>query len=154
MRVVCPECGGRTAIARQVIESPTRVELYGQCRNVSECGAVSVHTLEVSRLLLPPALELPPLDVARLAMAAPGRLFCPYCGDRAGIEKRQNHTRRVADLYCRCQGRCGARFVSTLGFLRYTQPPIRSVGQLAASVIRSLPRQERERLTRQGDLWG
>lgn len=153
MRLLCPECGGKTAIARRVIQSPVWVELYGQCGNVADCGAVAVHTLSVQRLLQPPALDLPALDTERLALAPAGRLFCPCCGGRARIEGRETQTPQVADLYCACRSGCGARFVATLAFDRYTQPPRGQVAQLAVSVIRGLPREERKLLAGQGDLW-
>ncbi|WP_405128718.1 ogr/Delta-like zinc finger family protein [Pseudoalteromonas sp. PB2-1] len=72
------------------------------------------------------------------------RVTCPNCGSKATISSRENQSTHVADLYISCTDvkNCGATFVSTLAFKHYLNPPLQTTQQLAASLIKSLPREE------------
>ncbi|RZF94473.1 transcriptional regulator [Pseudoalteromonas sp. CO302Y] len=72
------------------------------------------------------------------------RVTCPNCGSKATISSRENQSTHVADLYISCTDvkNCGATFVSTLAFKHYLNPPHRTTQQLAASLIKNLPREE------------
>lgn len=67
------------------------------------------------------------------------RIICPHCGSKAVITSRETLTETVANLYCRCKDvqSCGATFVFTLGFKQTLNPPINSIGDLAAAVLRA-----------------
>ncbi|MEZ7277240.1 ogr/Delta-like zinc finger family protein [Pseudoalteromonas sp. 68 DY56-GL68] len=72
------------------------------------------------------------------------RVTCPNCGSKASISSRENQSTHVADLYISCTDvkNCGATFVSTLAFKHYLNPPRKTTAQLAASLIKTLPRHE------------
>ena len=80
---------------------------------------------------------------------------CPHCLQQAIITSRNQLTPRVADLYCQCKNLpdCGASFVTSLAFKHDLNPPIKSTQQLAASLLASLPDDQRKQLL-QGDLFG
>lgn len=75
---------------------------------------------------------------------------CPNCQQKARITSRNNlnDEKTVADLYCQCLNAkaCGATFVTTLGFKHYLNPPAQSTLQLAANLLRQLPKHERDEL--------
>lgn len=72
---------------------------------------------------------------------------CPNCRHKARITSRNNlnDSKTVADLYCQCLNAkdCGATFVMTLGLKHILNPPVSSTVQLAASLLNSLPKEER-----------
>jgi|TARA_Y100000588_G_C13919807_1_gene780987 cell division protein ZapA len=72
------------------------------------------------------------------------RVTCPNCGSKATISSRENQSTHVADLYISCTDvkNCGATFVSTLAFKHYLNPPRQTTAQLAASLIKNLPREQ------------
>lgn len=83
------------------------------------------------------------------------RVTCPNCQSRALITSSNELTPTVRDLYCNCTNikKCGATFVSTVGFKHYLNPPVSTTQQLAANLINSLPKEERKVLL-QGDFFG
>ncbi|WFP48533.1 ogr/Delta-like zinc finger family protein [Methylomonas sp. EFPC3] len=82
------------------------------------------------------------------------KVQCPHCLSKARITSRNEITTTVADLYCQCMNTqaCGASFVMTLGFSRYLNPPLTSTQRLAAHIIGSLTKAQRQELL-QGDLF-
>jgi len=82
------------------------------------------------------------------------KVTCPNCHSKARITSRNDITGTVADLYCQCLNTqaCGASFVMTLGFRHYLNPPLNNVMQLAAHVIGSLDKSQRQALLN-GDLF-
>ena len=72
------------------------------------------------------------------------RVTCPNCGSKATISSRENQSTHVADLYISCTDikNCGATFVSTLAFKHYLNPPRQNTAELAASLLKTLPREQ------------
>ena len=72
------------------------------------------------------------------------RVTCPNCGSKATISSRENRSTHVADLYVSCNDvkNCGATFVSTIAFKHYLNPPIHNTQEMAAALIRSLPKEK------------
>lgn len=72
------------------------------------------------------------------------RVTCPNCGSKATIPSRGNQSTHVAALYISCTDikSCGATFVSTLAFKYYLNPPHQTTAQLAASLLKNLPREQ------------
>ncbi|MGZ8213313.1 MAG: ogr/Delta-like zinc finger family protein [Methylosarcina sp.] len=77
------------------------------------------------------------------------QLKCPHCLTKARITSRNNlnEARTVADLYCECTDQdCQARFVFTLGFKHYINPPASTTLELAQNLINSLSKDEKTQL--------
>jgi len=78
------------------------------------------------------------------------RIYCPSCGQKAYVTSRNNlnDEKTVADLYCQCLNTqdCGASFVMALGLKRILNPPVNSTRQLAANLLNSLPKHQRDEL--------
>ncbi|MEI8572227.1 ogr/Delta-like zinc finger family protein [Methylomonas sp. WH-1] len=76
-------------------------------------------------------------------------VYCPNCQEKARITSRNNLTERktVVDLYCECKNPlCQARFVETKSFTRWINPPANSTLQLAANLLNTLSKDERNKL--------
>ena len=76
-------------------------------------------------------------------------IYCPNCLQKARITSRNNlnDEKTIADLYCQCTNKtCSATFVATLGFKHYLNPPTESTLQLAANLLKMLPKSERRAL--------
>jgi cell division protein ZapA len=74
---------------------------------------------------------------------------CPHCLKKARIISRNNlnEAQTVADLYCECTHEgCKARFVFTLGFKHYINPPARTTLEIAQNLINRLSPEERAEL--------
>jgi hypothetical protein len=82
------------------------------------------------------------------------RINCPNCGSKARITSSNEITPRIKDLYAQCMDTkdCGASFVFSLAFKNYLNPPVKNTQQLAASLIRSLPKDQQRELL-QGDVF-
>ncbi|MFZ2404414.1 MAG: ogr/Delta-like zinc finger family protein [Methylobacter sp.] len=80
---------------------------------------------------------------------------CPNCHSKARIGSSNELTPTIRELYCQCSNAkdCGATFVYTLGLKHYLNPPINNTQQLAASLLRHLPNEQRRALL-QADLFG
>jgi hypothetical protein len=76
------------------------------------------------------------------------RVTCPHCQQKAVITSSNQLSVAVKDLYCQCMNteQCGASFVFVLAYKHDLNPPHHSTRQLAASLIMSLPIEERRRL--------
>lgn len=72
------------------------------------------------------------------------RVTCPNCGSKATITSREEQSAHVANLYASCTNtkECGATFVTTLAFTHYLNPPRKDTAQMAASLLKHLPRDE------------
>ncbi|MBD1582784.1 ogr/Delta-like zinc finger family protein [Pseudoalteromonas sp. S16_S37] len=72
------------------------------------------------------------------------RVLCPNCNSKATITSREKQSDHVADLYVSCTNtkNCGATFVSTIAFKHYLNPPRQDTAQLAASLLRNLPKEK------------
>ena len=70
------------------------------------------------------------------------RVNYPNCESKAIITSRENQSAGVADLYCSCTNtkEYGATFVTTIAFKHYLNPPRKDTAQMAASLIKNLPR--------------
>jgi len=76
-------------------------------------------------------------------------VYCPNCQQKARITSRNNlnDEKTIADLYCQCLNKeCSARFVATLGFKQYINPPATTTMQLAANLLKTLSKAERKAL--------
>jgi len=82
------------------------------------------------------------------------KVHCPNCSSKARITSRNEITLTIADLYCQCMNtkQCGASFVTTLAFKNYLNPPLTNTQQLAAHLLGSLTKAQRQELL-QGDLF-
>ena len=71
------------------------------------------------------------------------RVNCPNCESKAIITSRENQSAGVADLYCTCTNtkECGATFVTTIAFKHYINPPRKDTAQMAASLIKNIPKE-------------
>jgi cell division protein ZapA len=76
------------------------------------------------------------------------RITCPICQSKAVITSRDQQSIQVSNLYCSCTNTkdCGHTFVSTLAFSHTLNPPVNSTRELAASLLRMLPANERQLL--------
>lgn len=76
------------------------------------------------------------------------RIDCPHCFHKAVITSSNALSTSVKDIYCQCTNLpdCGASFVSTLSHKHDLSPPIKSVQDLAVSVLRSMTPQDRKTL--------
>jgi DNA-directed RNA polymerase subunit RPC12/RpoP len=83
------------------------------------------------------------------------RINCPHCGGKAVITSRHTHTPTASNLYCQCRNvaSCGATFVYSLALSHTINPPVTVTAQLAATVLRALPAEERAKLHGMTDLF-
>ncbi len=83
------------------------------------------------------------------------RIDCPHCQEKALINSTNALSPTVKDLYCSCTNtpECGATFVYKLGYSHDLNPPIKTTQQLAATLLKSLPINERQALVAQMDLF-
>lgn len=73
---------------------------------------------------------------------------CPHCFGKARIGSSNKISINLKDLYCQCLNvqDCGATFVLTLSFKNDLNPPVKNTQQLAAHLIRHLPKDQRAAL--------
>jgi hypothetical protein len=76
------------------------------------------------------------------------RVTCPHCQQKAVIRSSNPLSSTVKDLYCQCMNteKCGASFVFVLAYKHDLNPPHHTTRQIAASLIMSLPLEERRQL--------
>lgn len=72
------------------------------------------------------------------------RVLCPNCEAKAIVTSREKQTTGVSHLYCSCTNskECGATFRVTQSFDHYLNPPLRSTQDLAASLLKSLSKEQ------------
>lgn len=72
------------------------------------------------------------------------RVTCPNCEAKATITSREKQSAHVVNLYCSCTNtkECGATFRITQSFDHFLNPPCKTTAQLAASLIKNLPREK------------
>ena len=72
------------------------------------------------------------------------RVICRNCLSKATITSRETLSVDVVRLYCSCNNtkECGATFRTIQSFDGYINPPAKSTAQMAAQLIKKLPRQE------------
>ena len=72
------------------------------------------------------------------------RVTCPNCLSKSTITSREKQSEHVVHLYCSCNNtkECGATFRITQGFDHYLNPPRADTAQIAAQLIKNLPRQQ------------
>ncbi|MCQ8105516.1 ogr/Delta-like zinc finger family protein [Methylomonas sp. SURF-2] len=76
-------------------------------------------------------------------------ITCPHCLHKAHITSSNdlNDEKTISDLYCICLNPdCAGRFVMQLAFQRWLAPPAISIVQLAANLLNTLSKAEREAL--------
>ena len=154
MQVDCPHCLHQAIITSRNQLTPRVADLYCQCKNLPDCGASFVTMLAFKHILKPPIISTQSRELTE-EIAGTTRFPCLCCQQAAVITSRNQLTLRVADLYCQCKDltRCGASFVASLAYKHDLNPPIKSTQQLAASLLASLPDDQRKQLL-QGDLFG
>ncbi|WP_187985123.1 ogr/Delta-like zinc finger family protein [Vibrio metschnikovii] len=78
------------------------------------------------------------------------RVICPECGEKARIHKSNRLTNSVADLYCACSDpECGHTFVMNLSYSHSLSPSAKTTSQLAFTLMKALPPQQRQELKQQ-----
>jgi cell division protein ZapA len=82
-------------------------------------------------------------------------IHCPNCQSKARIGSSNAITITIRDLYCQCSNvkDCGCTFVVSLAFKNYLNPPVNDTQQLAANLLRHLPKEQRRELLAQVDLF-
>lgn len=72
------------------------------------------------------------------------RVACPNCEAKAIVTSREKQTNDVSHLYCSCTNskECGATFRVTQSFDHYLNPPVRNTQDLAAALIKNLPKEQ------------
>lgn len=72
------------------------------------------------------------------------RVNCPNCLSKSTITSREEISSHAVHLYCSCNNtkECGATFRITQGFDHYLNPPRANTTQIAAQLIKNLPRQQ------------
>ena len=72
------------------------------------------------------------------------RVTCPNCQQKATITSREVQSTHAVHLYCSCNNtkECGATFRMTQGFDHYLNPPLATTAQIAAQLIKTLPRNQ------------
>ncbi len=70
------------------------------------------------------------------------RVNCPSCEQKAFVTSREIQSAHVTHLYCSCSNSkdCGATFRVTIGFDHYLNPPKMNTAQMAADLLKLLPR--------------
>ncbi|MDC0611909.1 ogr/Delta-like zinc finger family protein [Vibrio sp.] len=78
------------------------------------------------------------------------RVLCPECGCKARIQKSNRLTNSVTDLYCSCSDpECGHSFVMNLSYSHTLSPSAKTTSQLALSLVKALPPEQRQELRQQ-----
>lgn len=69
---------------------------------------------------------------------------CPNCGKKALKTSRNEFSLKYAETYVQCTNteHCGGGFVISQAFKHWTNPPQQTTKQLAAALIKTLPREE------------
>nr|WP_241903703.1 ogr/Delta-like zinc finger family protein [Enterovibrio norvegicus] len=89
---------------------------------------------------------------ARLGASVKGtRVYCS-CGERAHINKTNNLSTNVADVYCSCPS-CGHRFVMFRAFSHTLSPSALTTEALTMAIIRSVTPSVRRSLQQQLSLF-
>lgn len=72
------------------------------------------------------------------------RVTCPNCETKAVITSREKQSSHAVHLYCSCTNtkNCGATFRVTVGFDHFLNPPLATTAQIAAQLIKRLPREQ------------
>lgn len=72
------------------------------------------------------------------------RVTCPNCEHKANVTSREKQSSHATHLYASCSNtkECGATFRITIGFDHYLNPPLATTAQLAAQLIKNLPRHQ------------
>ena len=70
------------------------------------------------------------------------RVTCPNCEAKAIVTSRDKQSAHVVTLYCSCSNtrECGATFRVTQSFDHFINPPCKSTAQIAAGLIKNLPK--------------
>lgn len=76
------------------------------------------------------------------------RLVCPHCNSRLIISSSNQITHTLRKLYVRCNNikTCGASGVMTLAYEHDLNPPQLTTLQIAAELLKKLPKAQREAL--------
>lgn len=72
------------------------------------------------------------------------RVTCPNCLAKATITSREKQSDHVVHLYCSCNNtkECGATFRVCQSFDHFLNPPVKSTAEMAAALLKQLPRHE------------
>ncbi|ARC93459.1 transcriptional regulator [Vibrio coralliilyticus] len=70
------------------------------------------------------------------------------CGEPAIINKTNRLSTGCADMYCECKS-CGHQFVMSSYFSHSLSPSAKTTSELAISLIKALPPQQRHELNQQ-----
>lgn len=77
-------------------------------------------------------------------MSIIARVTYPNCEAKAIITSREKQSAHVVNLYCSCTStkECGATFRITQSLDHFLNPPCKTTAQIAAGLIKNLPREE------------
>lgn len=72
------------------------------------------------------------------------RVICSNCLSKATITSTEKQSDHVVHLYCSCNNtkECGATFRISQSFDHFLNPPVKSTAQMAAALLKTLPRHE------------
>ncbi len=81
------------------------------------------------------------------------RLFCPHCGARLIISSSSQITNSLRRSYVQCSDvqRCGASGVMSHNYEHDLNPPHKTTLEMAAELIKKLPKDQREALLAVGE---
>lgn len=71
------------------------------------------------------------------------RVNCPNCLAKATVTSREKQSDHVVHLYCSCNNTkaCGATFRICQSFDHFLNPPVTNTTEMAAALLKQLPRQ-------------
>ncbi|WP_102404668.1 ogr/Delta-like zinc finger family protein [Vibrio sp. 10N.261.55.A7] len=78
------------------------------------------------------------------------RIICNECGAKARIQKTNRLSPSHADSYCSCSDpECGHTFVVNVSFSHSLSPSAKTTSQMALSLVKALPPEQRAELQQQ-----
>ena len=142
MKVLC-KCGETSFISRENQTEENAAELLCSCSDPT-CGHTFVNSVAYKKTLKQSALHL-----GIGATFSNGRVTCG-CGSNAVINKTNRLSIDCADMYCECKNEsCEHQFVMSSYFSHSLSPSAKTTSELAVSLIRALPPQQRHELNQQ-----
>ncbi len=142
MKVLC-KCGETAFISRENQAEENAAELLCSCSDPL-CGHSFVNAIAHKKTL---RQSLQHLGIG--ATYTEGRVVCG-CGEMAVITKTNRLSTDCADLYCECKNPlCRHQFVMASYFSHSLSPSAKTTSELAVSLIRALPPQQRHEINQQ-----
>jgi len=142
MKVLC-KCGETAFISRENQTEQDSANLLCSCSDPN-CGHTFVHQVAYKKTLKRSLIHL-----GIGAMFSGGRVICG-CGSTAIINKTNRLSVDCADMYSECKNKsCSHQFVMSSYYSHTLSPSAKTTSELAVSLIRALPPQQRHELNKQ-----